>query len=482
MKTPSRGTPEAARGLRRDLSEKTLDQGRNLLSALFMAVRTAQIHDSGNKAFVQAVDLVHRSAETLFASTGGFSIRFVDDVAFLNESRLRFDTSGFAALRTLRHILERHDLGGLTFRAPPTRAAIHRLISAFGEPAGGASEDLRADLCTFDIDLHGVQRFADRPSEARVDRKVFAVQCYAKLLLAVREQLGRVEASRDRAWQSVGVKPPRLRAVRVIQDLVELCGERADLLLRLAMNRTGASPMELAGANACVLAVAVGYGLDLPRGDLVDIGVAGLFHPLDAGAGRPTPTGAPTAIAQILSDGGIGPSSFLRALAVAERPMLSTPTARTSDAHPYAQLLGAVIAFGELTTGDRRRSPLDALSLLWNDPGRFDRRWVDAMINVLRAFPVGIEVVLDDRRVARVLTHLGGSRWDRPMVQVSGPNGATHLDLMVKRDERFEHRILGTRYAIEGRTGSVPVAPPSSPGLGSATPLGFDEDDPFEGA
>lgn len=480
--------PTSQRGLRADLSEKSMDQGRNLVSALFMAVRTAQIHDSGNRAFVQAVDMVHRAAETLFASTGGFSLRFVEDVAFLNGRRIRFDTSGFAAIRTLRRILEQHELGGLTLRAPPTRHAMHRLVSAFGEPAGGASTDLRADLGTFDIDLHGVQRFADR-GEARVDPRVFAVQCYAKLLLAVREQLVRLRAAREQDWRNEGGKPPRLRAVRVIQDLIELAGERPDFLLRMALNRTGADPLELAGANASVLAIAAGYAIGVPRGDLVDIGVAGLFHHLDEGAGLELPTswtGAPTAIAQILSDGGIGPSSYLRALTVAERPTLGAAGARTSDPHPYAQFLGVIIAFGELTSDGTSQSPLDALATLWNDTSRFDRRWVDLLVNVLRAFPVGVEVILDDHQRARVLTHLGGSRWDRPMVQLEGPNGPERIDLMVKRDGRFERRILGTRYALEGTPGTAPKAGgdlQSGAGLGAATPQSFEEDDdPFAGA
>lgn len=477
-------------GVRQDLSEKSLDQGRNFLSALFMAVRTAQIHDPGNKAFIHAVDMVHRSAETLFASSGGFSVQFVEDVAFLNGIRLRFESSAFAAVRTLRRIFEQHELGGITMRTPPSRQAIHRLILLFAASNTGPQAVSKEDFTDLDIGLLGVQHFSDGASNVQVDRRVFAVQCYAKLILAVREQVERLRIAAASNWQD-SVKPPRLRAVRVIQDLVELCGDRADFLLRLSTNRSGAQLVELSGANACVLSIATGYAVGFERQSLVDIGVAALFHHLDAGIGRPIPadaTGAPTAIAQLLSDGGVGRSSYTRAFVVAERPTLDAPHARTSEAHPFARLLGVTVAYGQLTTGfgrpidpetGRRAAaihPLDALAELHNDPERFDRRMVDVLINVLRAFPSGVDVVLDDGQRARVLSHVGGSRWDRPVVQVNEGGEIHNLDLMVRREGRFERRIVGTRMFVEvgaPRDRELPVA--NIPAIAQIGSLAHDE-------
>lgn len=462
--TPFR--PAQAEGLRQDLSEKSLDQGRNFLSALFMAVRTAQIHDPGNRAFAQAVDIVHRAAEVLFASTGGFSVQIVEDLAFLNGIRLRFESSAFPAMRTLCRILERHELGGITMRTPPSRGAIHRLIALFSASNTGDVPITKEDLAELSIDFLGLQKLSDRAAGVRVDRRVFAVQCYAKLVLTVREQLERLRlaAAGDRRPLE---KPPRLRAVRVIQDLVELCKDRSDFLLRLSAHRHGAEPLELAGANACVLAIATGYALGFDRQSLVDLGVAGLFHHLDAGLGRTLPldvSGAPIALAQLLSDGRVGTSSYIRALIVAERPTLDMRRPAPGEPHPFSRLLGVVAAYGQFTGGSGLEDalhPLDALTRLYNDEERFDRRLVDLLVNVLRAFPIGIEVVLDDGQRARVLTHGGGSRWDRPVVQVATPEGPFNLDLMVRREGRFERRIVGTRMFVEAsapRDRALPAA------------------------
>jgi len=103
----------STRGANRALSPKAIELGRGFLSALFMGLRTAQIHDSSNKAFERAVQNVRTAAEGLYSATGGFSVSFVDESAFLNGVRLRFDGTTFDAMVTLRHILEQKDLGGI---------------------------------------------------------------------------------------------------------------------------------------------------------------------------------------------------------------------------------------------------------------------------------------------------------------------------------------------------------------------------------
>ncbi len=478
--------PPVPATLRTDLSERALEHGRNLLSCLFMAVRTAQIHAPTNRALVQSVHSAHRAAETLVAATGGFSLQFVEDVAFLNGTRVRFETGSFGTVRNLRQCFERHGLGGLTLRAPPTYAAIERLIHLLG--GAPVTEAAKEELGSLQVGLLGPQRFADA-GPVRVDRRVFAVQCYAKLLLALREQRERLRSGPV----TEGVRP-QLRVVRVVQDLVELCGDRPDFLLRLGGNRTGADPFELVGANACVLAAATGFALGLERSTLVDLGVAGLLHHIDVGLGRGLPdrTGAPTAIVELLEGAELGPSSFTRALLVAERPTLDAG-ARTTDAHPLARLLGVVVAYVQRTIGFgvARHHPLDALAAVYNEPEHFDRRFADLLVNTLRAFPVGAEVVLDDGRSARVHSHTGGSRWDRPVVVPDEQTGP--IDLMVRRDGRFERRIVGTRPFVEGgrwtthfadsNLPSVDLSDPKEPSddLGLELPP-LDEEDPFEAA
>lgn len=593
--------PAESPASRTGLSPKLQELGRNFIAALFMGVRTAQIHEPQNKAFERAVHALRGASEQLFAATSGFVVSFVGDSAFLNGARLRFDGSMYDSVRSLRHMLESKELGGIEMRSIPPFEAIRKLLLLFS--ASTQMEVSRDDLLAAQIGMLGVQRFADQSRDGlKVDRRIFAVQSYAKLLLAFREQ----RASGDSR------AAPRLRAIRVVQDLVELCGDRSDFLLRLGSNHEGAPVDELHAVNVAVLSIALAHALGLGRQALVDIGIAALFHDvgrttanepmpapaagdrgstgdvadpisdaaLQGGKPRPAraaaslpedgdtqnlpmeeylgelepvdpsetprehaaataetldaaeeevdalhrlsmrsygevsdetidtdgkgkeapmvlpvqhggeqstydmppegdegprriPTGQPghieeawqggehghtaASLARMLAAGGMQMSGMLRAIVAAEHH------ARTGERyawgeikpqpHLYSRIVAVVDAYDALTSGLGSEDggpvhPLEALERLRADrSGRVDPRIVDLLINVLRAFPVGTEVVLDSGEHAIVASHAGGTRWDRPVIRTL-TEPVRSLDLMLQDGGRFRARIVGTARAV----------------------------------
>jgi HD-GYP domain-containing protein (c-di-GMP phosphodiesterase class II) len=322
MASPTGRDPGAATRVTRGsgvVSAKTLELGRGFMSALFMGLRTAQIHDPQNQAFERAVNGVRVAADQLYAATGGFSISFVDESAFLNGVRLRFDGGMFDSMRTLRHILESKELGGIDLRAPPSYDAVRKLLLLFST-AEVKEEVSREDLIAAQIGVLGVQTFADQSRDGvKVDRRIFALQSYAKLLLAFREQQEKAMAGAH------GTHAPRLRAVRVVQDLVELCGDRADFLLRLGSNHAGAPIDELHAVNTALLSISIGHALGLQRPDLVDIGVAGLFHDIGRSEGREAPLPVDAGI--IGADAPIAYDGELKLADGWEPPMDGSPSA-----------------------------------------------------------------------------------------------------------------------------------------------------------
>lgn len=435
---------------RTTLSPKALEHARGFLSALFMGLRTAQIHDPGNTAFNKAVDLVHRSADGLYAATGGFQIQFVDESAFLNGVRLRFEGGAYSAMRALRTLLESQSLGGVKMLTPPTPQGVRTLILLFSKSVHGEDGVTKDDVERAQIGILGVQRFSDGSQEFRVDRRVFAVQSYAKLILALREQFERADTARDCNWTSTPA-PPRMRVVRVIQDLVELAADRVDFVLRLSLNALGAAPEELYGANTCLLSIALAHALGIQRQDIVDLAVGALFHPIgfrigDDG-GKLEARHVHASVARMFQESGVGRSSYTRIVVAAEA--LMNPDA-DQPIHPYsrivrvaANLVCRLIGFPVPPATD----PLSALTGLYeDDSGMLDRRVVDLLVNVLRAYPASCEVILDRGGSATVMSQVGASRWDRPIVRVD--ETSRNLDLMVKDGGRFVDRIEATRMFL----------------------------------
>lgn len=494
---------------------KAHELARNFLAALFMGVRTAQIHDVGNRAFERAIELVRDAAEQLHRATGGFTVVFTDGAVFLNGHRLRVDGSAHEAMRTLARLLEQRGLGGVSLSSWPRLPVLRALLVHL---AGARDEAVAAgDLAAVRELLVAPQALTDHAGGGLVDRRVFALQCYAKLVLVLRDL--RTQPARGHA--------PRVRAVRLIQDLVELGSERADILLRLAHTHTGADADDLHGANVCVLSLALGQALGLARPQLVDLGVGALYHDVGRSPASAVPGAAPAgarglawedetaedALSSLTADDALSLddddegsrartapmalprhhhpeealgdaarahpwSSFARVLAQAGTSRVGLMRAVIAGEHhigprdvdlwgvprPLPTLLSRIVAVadaydaligGLASPVAEPLPPLEALaSLLADADERLDARCVDLLINVLRAFPVGAHVLLDSGEHAVVRSHAGGTRWDRPVVQVQGVDGPRSVDLMRRTGDRFLLRIVSTTRFARAEAGA----------------------------
>lgn len=456
-------TVPAAATDKSNLSAKALELGKSFLTALFMAIRTGQIHDVSNRAFEHGLNQLNEAALGLYAATGGFTVRFVESSVILNSVRLRFEGRTFDTMSTLRAMLESHGLGGIQVRTQPTFEAMQKLVLLFAPGQSQSKSGFTpADLA--EVELLGLQRFQDESDEElKVDRGVMAVQLYAKAILAVREQNERVAKERDALRAADDV--PTLRAVRIVQDLVELSGDRLDFLLRLAGNHEGAPIEELHPANACVLSIALGHALGVPRADLVDLGMAALFSELGALSPEDLSSRAAAhrSFARLLAAGGSPRSIELRAVAALESAVHPDEVSAWGKARPRRHLYGRILnvaksydrlTAGLLPPGSPPLMPLEALAVLLNDQGgRTDPRLADLLMNLLRAYPKGILVELDSGERVRVESQQQSARWDRPVVQRSA-DGAL-FDLMEQVDGRFSRRIAGSVWSAGAPTAVI---------------------------
>jgi hypothetical protein len=408
------------------VSTKVVELGRTFLSALFMAVRTAQIHDSGNRAFEGALAGLREATDALYTATGGFTVQLVEGSAFLNGATVRFEGRSADVLAGLQQLLASKGWGGIQLRTPPTYEGLRQLLTVL---ARREAEPVASDSLGLDVELLGVQAFReDAGATAEIDRTKLAVHSYAKLLLALVEQREALRAD----GQDVTTRA-RFRAVRVLQDLAELCAERPDVVLRLAANHRGAAAEDLHAVNTCLIALVLAHALGVPRRDLLDVGVGALFHGLQR-AQHAEGGFATAAFARLLAGGGLDRSTRLRALLVAELSLSPDQRAHMdpTERHPYVRLVEVAKAYDTLTSlrSPHAENPLDALAALVGSRSPWiDATLADVLVNLLRAYPRGARVLLSSGESAVVRTHAGGSRWDRPLVDVEGES-ARPLDLM----------------------------------------------------
>ncbi|MEL7369882.1 MAG: hypothetical protein AAFN74_13270, partial [Myxococcota bacterium] len=461
------------------LPDRTANFAREFLSALFMSLRTAQIHDPGNRAYQTALTRLQQSAEALYAASGGFEVRVVDEFFFINGARLPFDPGSSETLRTLRNLLEAQSLGGFSIESSPTAQGLLQLLSMIAGQQPITEGDQQEELRRLKIGVLGPQRMVDGTA-AKIDRGAVAVHTYAKLILAVRDRLRQLEPGSTAPSELQG----EIRAVRIVQDLVELVSERIDLLLRLATNTHGAALEELHGANCCVLSIALGYSFGFHRRELSDLGMAALFHHIGQFIVGPDHREhhaglfEAASLAHTLAESGIGRSLFTRAMILSEQQGPTGTAPR--KAHPFSRVLRVAATYSRQVLGYERTeppaAPIDALSSMRRDTsGWLDPACVDLLINLLRAYPPGTQVVLESGHHAVVATPLNW-RWDRPQVRVASRPPKT-VDLLVEVDGRFTDQIVGTQMFLGAQPaqGQATIAPalesePQQPSPAPANP------------
>ncbi|MCK6552694.1 hypothetical protein L6R52_43125, partial [Myxococcota bacterium] len=436
------------------LSPRVLEDGRTFVTALLAGVRRARATPPSEQALNLAIDSIHRAAEALYASTGGFSLQFLPDALSLNGVALPFENVESTAV--VRQVLESRGVSSLGMKSAPSLAAVRKLVLLFAPQLA-----VPRDVSSPRLDVRPVYGDGSGPapvtaptvrrrdtSVAGVDpaeRRTAAVLTYAKLALAVREQRARVEQIRGGTAPSA---PPRVHAVRAIDALVDLARDTAPELLRLAALPARAPTAEAHGANTCVLSVLLGYTLGIGRRELLDLGTGALFHGIGLAAAATTMRAedACASAIHLAAEGDGSRSDELRAVIAGEQGLRPGASDRRR-AHVSSRIVAIASAYDRLVNGfaiasGERLHPLDALRRLASDKsGRFDAQLADLLMMILRAYPAGTHVVLDSGETCEVVDY--GPRWDRPKLR-STAHANRSVDLMAQDGGRFVETISGT--------------------------------------
>lgn len=143
------------------------------------------------------------------------STRTVEQIAWL---RQEFGTRG---------------LGGLAFARPVDGAALKDFLVILARPVENEEDasklrDSLNQMKDLALEMLGPRSFGDEGTvdEIRIDKKTFALQTYAKSVVAARECVAAMKSGADPL-------STRLPVTRIIQDLIDIATERVNLLLKM---------------------------------------------------------------------------------------------------------------------------------------------------------------------------------------------------------------------------------------------------------
>jgi HD-GYP domain-containing protein (c-di-GMP phosphodiesterase class II) len=442
-----------------------LEQGRNLVYQLYASVKTAQLYEQSNLAYVKQSENLFDLVKSFLEKEEKIVLNSKEGYLFLNETRLKFSFEGYLSSRFVLEVFRKFQFEGLTVDSEVTVEELDQLVFLLAH-AHRDCEDVfeRLEKRIVDLGIRHIrlEKFAEEwetGDDASVEnRKKVAKKRFFKTISVAQETVESAKTGR-----SINT----VKSKRAIQFLIDQLIHDDTNLMSLTAIKSFDEYTFAHSVNVCILSVALGGRLGLSKKNLSELGYAALFHdigkvriPLEI-LNKPRELNEEEwkqmrehpvlGVKALLSRRALDKFS-LRAMVVAFEHHLKVDLSGypqlslKKDLNLFTRIVTIADVYDSMTSGRvYARMPLTpdvALKKMMDEAGKtFDPVLLKVFMNMLGIYPVGSVVLLDSGEVGVVMK----SNPD----ELSRPEVAIIADRTGKRDKIDMVDLT----AIEKRTG-----------------------------
>lgn len=253
-------------------------EGRQLASQFILGLhslmKAAQIRGTDNVAMDQSISQYLRLINPLILSEGGITLEITDEGLVLNDRKIWGKPEDHAVFRSFMRNLMEHRIGKLEIRNPLDERELKEfifLLVALKEGDENNPVYLTKELSARKIDSISAARLGlkEKAPPKKGERRSYAKDLYFTAIGLVREIMEDVAEG----------KPFNMRkAKRLMQQMGALFMEDEFILLGLAVIKDYGQYVCNHSVNVAIYSIALGLRLELPKKNLVQLGIAGLFH------------------------------------------------------------------------------------------------------------------------------------------------------------------------------------------------------------
>jgi len=430
---------------RPEISEREMAQmGRELVRQLFVLLRIARTYGPNNEAWAPGLAKV----KEVVAHGEGASLRIADNVLYMEDVRMKSDREGYAAQMGVTDAFAAFGVGALELSPDYDDEVLKQLLTAWGAGAPSSPED-GYDLLTnllADDPLIRLGRADAKPDAPVRDRRTMAKAVYARTLDAVTDVM-----------ESVKIKQtlPLKRAKRVMHRLVDNLLAEPTNLMGLTTLRCYDEYTYHHSVNVCVLSLAVGRRLGLPKPMMEQLGMSSLFHDMGKSQVPIEILNKPSEFSEeewavIRRHPVYGVKTLVRlkgADELAARVVTGSfehhmnydnsgypALARPRSLSLYGRIISLCDCYDAMTSSRvynrTAKTPERALKFMLNMSGKaFDPVLIKVFVNTVGIVPVGTLIQLDSGEVAVVVrTQDDPTLGDRPVVRLIADKDGKELD------------------------------------------------------
>jgi HD-GYP domain-containing protein (c-di-GMP phosphodiesterase class II) len=405
----------------RGYSEKLQTLARGLVSSLYMLVRSVKMYDPENAVFEKPLLQLQSIINQIISKEGRLELVGVKDSFYLNNMLVKVDLNSIDNQRYLLGEMRAKDVGGISLLKPVTVPDLKNFIWIFSkEQSATSEEDGLAGRKLLNMKVAKFSKLREKlnkddlenPDEQKVDRKKYAMTVYARAVFFLSRYLESVQAGKPLSTA---------KALRLVQDFVDISSEQKTHFLGMTTTKREAEYLVYHQVNVCLMSIVFGQELGLTKPQLRDLGYIALFH--DAGMVTipdelATKRGALSAeekaliqkaplisVRNILMEKGFSRSTLLRVVTTFEHKADFGTAVRDGRGNiqmiipktnlgVYAKIIAICDAYDALTSKRPYRDaygPEVALMLMWTEMrNKFDPELLQVFMRVMAIQPVKV--------------------------------------------------------------------------------------------
>lgn len=407
--------------LGRAYSEKLQQLARGMVSALYMLVRSVKLYDPDNAIFAKPLISLQDTINQIIAIEGKLELQAMRDSFYLNGMLVKVDVNSLDNVRALQAEMQSKDVGGFTLVRAVSPQELKNFISIFAkEQTSRVEEDGLADRKLVQMKLTRFSALKEKldkddlaePDDQKVDRKKYALTCYARAVFFLRKYLEALKSGKPMS---------AARAGRVIQDLVDVSYEQRTHFLGMTSMRDEDEYQVFHQVNSALMAIVFANELQLSKAQMRDVGLFALFHETGMSTLPEAMLKKPGALApeektrvqgasletvkQILAERSFSKASLVRLVATAEHKQEFGNAVKDSRGNiqmivpkgqlsVYARILSICCVYDALTSKRPYRDaygPEIALTLMWTEMRhKFDPELLKVFMRVMAIQPIRV--------------------------------------------------------------------------------------------
>lgn len=407
------------------MPKREIELGRSLVLKFVASVKTAQIYDMNNTAFLTQSNALMEILDKIFETGNEVTLSLKENNLFLNETRLKVDFGSFPNFRFVVSEFKNRGIGSLCFRPQISLEEVKKFVFLFAKTSVNPKEPFQSFTKSFkkaeisNVDIEEIKEFDTRelsPEEVRiVAKKTFF------------EGISYLKGTFEKAAvspQSVNVKHTR----RFVRSIVDLLSKDESYMLGLTVIKNHEEYTLNHSMNVCILSLALATRLRLNRQLLDEIGIASIFHDVGKVAiptkilSKPGPL-TKEEFAKVKKHPQRGVEMMLQMKGLGEVPVRvlqcilehhikydgsGYPSLHLNELGVLSRIVTITDTFDAMTT-ERvyHKNPFSfdsAIHFMWEKRGDYyDPLFIKAFVNTMGIYPRGTMLLLDTNEVGIVI-------------------------------------------------------------------------------